>query len=119
MNTVRIALCLIVAGISSGATPQSRDSVPQLLRESRSGAAQFLERLGGELRREMETTGPMRSIIVCKFSAPEVASAISRQTGWRVSRVGLRTRNPSLGQPGVWEHRVLQEFDRRVAHALA
>ena len=30
-----------------------------------------------------------------------------------MSRVSLRTRNPALGQPDAWEHRVLVDFDRR------
>jgi hypothetical protein len=52
---------------------------------------------------------------VCRNIAPELAGQLSRETGWRVARVSLRTRNPLLGTPDAWEQRVLAEFDRRAA----
>jgi hypothetical protein len=103
-----------LAGGAAGAAAQSAGELRRLHEDGRKVAAQFVQQLGGELRREMEGTGPLRSIIVCKFSAPEVASSLSRMTGWRVSRVSLRTRNPALGQPDGWEHRVLVDFDQRI-----
>jgi hypothetical protein len=112
--TVRLAVVVLFAGVACGAAAQTVEELRRYQEEGRKVAAQFVQQLGGELRREMETTGPMRSIIVCKFSAPEVASSLSRMTGWRVSRVSLRTRNPALGQPDPWEYRVLGEFDQRV-----
>ncbi|MBI3374937.1 MAG: DUF3365 domain-containing protein [Betaproteobacteria bacterium] len=112
--TARLALFAVLAGVVAGAGAQSADELRRFYDDGRKVAAQFVQQLGGELRREMEATGPLRSIIVCKFSGPEVASSLSRMTGWRVSRVSLRTRNPALGQPDAWEHRVLVEFDQRV-----
>lgn len=112
--TARLALAAVLAGVVAGAVAQSAEELRRLYDDGRKVAAQFVQQLGGELRRELETTGPLRSIIVCKFSAPEVASSLSRMTGWRVSRVSLRTRNPALGQPDAWEHRVLVDFDQRV-----
>ena len=91
------------------------DDPKKMQDEGRRIAAEFVQMLGGELRREMEATGPLRSILVCKFYAPEVASALSRQTGWRVSRVSLKPRNPALGYADPWEQKVLMEFDQRVA----
>jgi Protein of unknown function (DUF3365) len=111
--TVRLAVLVLFAGAACGAAAQAVDELRRYNDEGRKVAAQFVQQLGGELRRELETTGPLRSIIVCKFSAPEVASSLSRMTGWRVSRVSLRTRNPALGQPDPWEYRVLGEFDQR------
>jgi len=109
------ALGAILAGVLSGAAAQAPEDMRRLLEDGRKVADQFVQQLGGELRREMELSGPLRSLIVCKFGAPEVASSLSRKTGWRVSRVSLRTRNPALGLPDAWEHRVLEEFDQRVA----
>lgn len=111
--TFRLALFAAFAGAAAGAVAQSGEDMRRYLEDGRKVAAQFVRELGGELRRELEATGPVRSIIVCKFSAPEIASSLSRVTGWRVSRVSLRTRNPALGQPDVWEHGVLADFDRR------
>ncbi len=103
---------VLVLALSSPAV-LGEDDTKKMQDEGRRIAAEFVKMLGGELRREMEATGPLRSILVCKFYAPEVASALSRQTGWRVSRVSLKQRNPALGYPDSWEQRVLMEFDQR------
>lgn len=103
------------AGAVSAVWAQAPDAQRRWMEDGRKVADQFVSQLGGELRRELELSGPLRGIIVCKFGAPEMASTLSRKTGWRVSRVSLQTRNPSLGLPDAWEHRVLTEFDQRVA----
>lgn len=110
-----VALGAVLAGVVTVAAGQATEDIRRLLEDGRKIADQFVQQLGGELRREMELSGPLRSLIVCKFGAPEVASSLSRKTGWRVSRVSLRTRNPALGLPDAWEHRVLKEFDQRLA----
>jgi Protein of unknown function (DUF3365) len=44
---------------------------------------------------------------------PEITPTISRRTGWRVTRVSLRPRNPALADADAWEQKVLLDFDRR------
>lgn len=83
--------------------------------EARKVSAQLLGQVRGELVKELERTGPVRAITVCKYSVPELSSNISRQTGWRVTRVALRPRNPALGHPDAWEQKVLLEFEKRLA----
>jgi len=106
-----VAAVLTAATALTGAA----DDLQKMSAEARQIALKFMQSLGGELRREMDASGPLRTILVCKFYAPEVASSLSRETGWRVSRVSLRTRNPALGYPDPWAQRVLAEFDRRAA----
>lgn len=89
--------------------------IRQLLEESRKVSARLLTNTGDELVRELKLTGPVRAIIVCKYSAPEVATALSRETGMRVTRVSLRPRNPAIGEPDVWEQSGLLEFEKRLA----
>ena len=67
------------------------------------------------MRAELAKGGPDGAVAVCKDIAPELAGRLSRETGWRVSRVSLKTRNPLLGSPDAWEQRGLEEFDRRAA----
>lgn len=86
-----------------------------LLDESRAVATQIVGQIRGDLVRELDRTGPVRAVTVCKYSVPEITSSISRQTGMRVTRVALRARNRSLGEPDVWEQRVLLDFENRVA----
>lgn len=40
---------------------------------------------------------------------------LSRERGWRVTRVGTRVRNPLLGKPDAWEQQVLAGFTERAA----
>lgn len=91
------------------------EAPPQLVEESRTAAGQLVQRVGGQLRKEMEFSGPLRSIMVCKYVSQEAAAEISRRNGWRVSRVSLKPRNPLTGVPDSWEQQTLLEFDRRVA----
>src|SRR5262245_26491535 len=86
-----------------------------LLSASRETAGQLIQQLGAQLRAELAKGGPEGAVVVCRTIAPELAGRLSRDTGWRVSRVSLKTRNPLLGAPDAWEQRGLVEFDRRVA----
>ncbi len=88
---------------------------PKLIEESRAAATQLMKRVGGELRREMEFSGPLRSIMVCKYVSQDAAAELSRKSGWRISRVSLKPRNPLTGVPDAWEQQTLVEFDRRAA----
>ena len=60
----------------------------------------LVAQIRGELTKELEFSGPLRGVIVCKYTVPEISSAMSRKTGWRVTRVALRPRNPALGSAG-------------------
>jgi Protein of unknown function (DUF3365) len=103
---VLLALCPLKAAA------QDTDA---LMAASREAAGQLAQQLGAQLRAELAKGGPEGAVAVCKTIAPELAGRLSRDTGWRVSRVSLKTRNPLLGSPDAWEQRRLEEFDRRVA----
>jgi hypothetical protein len=83
--------------------------------EAKKISTQIVGQVRGELLKELERTGPIRAIVVCKYSVPEITSNISRQTGMRVTRVSLRPRNRALGDPDPWEQKVLLDFEKRVA----
>ena len=76
----------------------------------------FLEELGEAMTREMTERGPVEAIIVCTKLAPDIAGRLSREHGWRVTRVGTRVRNPLLGMPDAWEQRVLAAFTERAVN---
>lgn len=111
----RSALGGLFLGIASGAFCSEEDQRSRYLEEARRVSSQVMNQIRTEMIREMERTGPIRSIVVCKYSAPEMTSGISRQTGFRVTRVSLRPRNRALGEPDAWEQQVLLDFERRVA----
>jgi len=82
---------------------------------ARKVARQFVQRLGGALKHELQKGDPTAAIEVCSKLAPSIASELSRRHGWRVTRVGTRVRNPLPGMPDVWEQRVLERFAKRLA----
>lgn len=111
----RLGTAGALAAAACVALAQSHPDFRQMQEEGRKVAAQFVQTLGGELRREMEASGPLRTVLICKYYAPEVTSSLSRQTGWRVTRVALKPRNPGLGYPDAWEQKVLMDFEARAA----
>jgi hypothetical protein len=82
---------------------------------ARALAGQLVQQLGGTLKAELAANGPEGAIGVCKDAAPAIAGTLSRQSGAKVARVSLRTRNAMLGSPDAWEQAVLAEFDKRAA----
>lgn len=78
-------------------------------------ATTLIRQFGEAMRREMAKGGPTEVVKVCADLAPELAGRLSREQGWRVTRVGTRVRNPLLGMPDVWEQQVLATFAERAA----
>jgi Protein of unknown function (DUF3365) len=92
------------------------DEIPKpALEEARKAATELVGSTRSELTKAIEQSGPLRAIVVCKYTVPEIASAVSRKYGARVTRVSLTPRNPSLGWGDAWEQKVLMDFDERVA----
>lgn len=105
---------LLFAAFSSMA--QAGDEAPRTaLDEARKAATELVSGVRSELLKAIEASGPLRAIVVCKYTTPEIASAISRKFGARVTRVSLTPRNPALGWGDAWEQKVLMDFDERVA----
>ena len=75
----------------------------------------FVTKLGGTMKKEMKSGGPMAAVKVCTEMAPKITAEISREKGWKVSRVGTRVRNPMLGMPDMWEQKVLAKFSERAS----
>jgi hypothetical protein len=85
------------------------------LEEARKASAELVASVRSELVKAIEASGPLRAIVVCKYTVPEISSAVSRKYGARVTRVSLTPRNPALGWGDAWEQKTLMAFDERVA----
>lgn len=97
------------------AAPGQENTVKKSTEESRKVALQVSQELRAQLIREMQLSGPLRSLLVCKYTCPEITSSQSRKSGWKVAAVSLKPRNSALGMPDAWEQQVLADFDRRAA----
>jgi hypothetical protein len=63
----------------------------------------------------MQEGGPTLAIESCATIAPTIADALAAESGWKVRRVSLKTRNASRADPDDWERAVLVQFDQRQA----
>lgn len=107
-------LAALLAGTQTRAVAADEDP-ERMTEEARKVATSLLQQIGGELKKEHDISGPLRSVIVCKYTAPEVSSSVSRKSGAAVKRVSLKVRNPVLGMADAWEQKVLLDFERRFA----
>jgi hypothetical protein len=115
MNMRFLLLGIAVVLAFSAAHAQNDDEdLKRMSEAARKVADQLVSEIRGEVVKEMERGGPLRSVVVCKYSVPEITSTLSRKSGMRVSRVTLKPRNPALGYADAWEQKVLMDFDRRV-----
>jgi hypothetical protein len=107
---------LAAAFLAAAAFAQSSDEAPRAaLEDARKATTELVAAVRGELLKAIETSGPLRAIVVCKYTVPEISSAVSRRFGARVTRVSLAPRGPALGWADAWEQKTLMAFDERVA----
>ncbi|HSJ47680.1 MAG TPA: DUF3365 domain-containing protein [Gammaproteobacteria bacterium] len=107
--------CLILLCALGMSAAQAGDDVEQRQQRAAAATKSLVQQLGGALKKEMEAGGPAQAIGVCRDLAPKIAGELSRENGWRVTRVGTRVRNPLLGTPDAWEQQVLKDFQVRAA----
>jgi hypothetical protein len=94
---------------------QSEEPPRAALDDARKASTELVTSVRSELLKAIEASGPLRAIVVCKYTVPEIASSVSRKYGARVTRVSLTPRNPSLGWGDAWEQKTLMAFDERAA----
>lgn len=107
--------CLILLCALGMSAAQAGDDVEQRQQRAAAATKSLAQQLGGALKKEMAAGGPAQAIGVCRDLAPKIAGELSRENGWRVTRVGTRVRNPLLGTPDAWEQQVLKDFQVRAA----
>jgi Protein of unknown function (DUF3365) len=101
----------ILAGCASG---PSAEQQAVMVGDARKAAGSLIQQLGGELKQAMSTEGPEGAISVCKVKAPQIAAAVSRQSGFDVKRVSPKNRNPN-GAPDAWEAQAQTTLEKRLA----
>jgi hypothetical protein len=104
-----LAACVSMASANAEEPPRAA------LDDARKASTELVTNVRGELLKAIEASGPLRALVVCKYTVPEIASAVSRKYGARVTRVSLTPRNPALGWGDAWEQKTLMSFDERIA----
>ncbi len=109
------SLSLLIAALFAAGHAFAADVPAADVQPLKAAVGALAGQLGAELKKELSTGTPESAIAVCKDAAPRIAGEISRQTGMKVTRVSLKTRNPMLGSPDAWEQAALQALDARFA----
>ncbi len=99
-------LCLLVMN-QAFADPAQYDD------ESRKATQELFQQIGAGLNKTLSASGPVAAISVCGELAPKIANQMSLKSGWKITRVGTRVRNPMIGSPDAWEQSTLAEFEKR------
>jgi hypothetical protein len=107
-SSALLCAVLLLAGIAYG-----DESLSSRETAARKTVMNFMQELVSALQKEMAAGGPAGAVGVCSDLAPSIAGKISRETGWRVTRVSTKVRNPLLGMPDAWEQKVLLDFEKQ------
>lgn len=83
--------------------------------DSRQIAEALVRDLSAALQKQLADSGAAGAITVCKDLAPKLLRERSLSSGFRVTRVSLKVRNPLTGTPDAWEQAVLLDLDKRAA----
>lgn len=106
-----LALPALLAGCASGPSAEQQAA---LVADARKATGTLVQRLGGELKAALGEKGPDGAIGVCKERAPLIATEVSKQTGFTVTRVSPKNRNPA-GVPDAWEAEAQAGLEKRLA----
>ena len=90
----------------------------QLTQNSRAAAKALGGELKGVLQASMKANGPVKSLSVCRETAPAIASKVSASKELEVGRTSLKYRNAN-NKPDAWETKVLENFEQRKANGEA
>lgn len=104
-------LTLFITTAPAFATEIADEAQARYQEESRKIAQEFMQTLGGTLKKQLEAGSAESAIGVCKQVAPALAAEYSKD-GRVVKRVSLKARNNVQGTPDVWEKEVLEGFDQ-------
>jgi hypothetical protein len=108
---MRSILMLLISSAPVLATETADEAQVRYQEESRNIAKEFMQTLGGTLKKQLATGGAESAVSVCKQVAPALAAEYTKD-GRVVKRVSLKMRNKLQGTPDVWEKKVLEDFDQ-------
>lgn len=108
MNKFLLATAMLAATVA-----HANDEA--LLADARKVTMTLAPKLMAVLQQELAKSGAEGAIPVCKDMAPVMAAEVSQQTGWKIKRASLKTRNEARGTPDAWEKAALEDFEKRAA----
>lgn len=108
-------LLWLAAGMAQAQSAPPNGIDTSLVQSTRAIAGDLVGQLGKKLKTALATEGPEAAVSVCKEAAPSIARQLSAANDARVTRVGTRVRNQSMGVPNHWQTEALTRFEARLA----
>ncbi len=116
MNSPRLAAgfaaLLALSACAREAAPDEAPA-PELTETARAATGALGERLKARLVETIAGEGPIAAVAVCNLEAPEIAGAVSAETGMQVGRTALRLRNPD-NAPDAFERAAMEMFREKL-----
>lgn len=106
---------LLLSALFTLSMPALADNLDKYREESRAVVGPFMQQLMAENKKAVTEGGPESAVKVCKDIAPKMAGDLSRQQGWKLTRVSNKVRNPLLGTPDEWEQKALKKLEKQLA----
>jgi hypothetical protein len=115
LQTSAVMLSSLIAMHTFAAGDTANSSNPAYTDEQQAMALaqQFAAQLKPKLQGAISTGGPVYAIDVCATEAPNIAAELSAQSGWKITRVSSRNRNPNA-VPDAWEAVAITTFERQL-----
>lgn len=111
MRNYRLAGLLLLASSSIAyADMPANPSEQDMLADARKLSVEFVQKLGGVLKQQLESGGAESALGVCKEVAPAMSAQYSNDNRI-VKRVSLKPRNSTIGIADAWEADQLKQFD--------
>lgn len=106
---VLAAICAAMAAAASAADKAALADEGKALMMQYGGALQT------ELKAAIQARGPAHAIDVCNLRAPQIAAAVSAESGWSIGRSSHKLRNVQGNAPDAYTAAAIDDFLARQA----
>tara|TARA_R110002072_G_scaffold208290_5_gene365769 strand:+ start:88 stop:675 length:588 start_codon:yes stop_codon:yes gene_type:complete len=103
-----VSFCFLI----SNSAVYAQEDISFQVEEAREITQKFQKTLKRELQSAIQAGGLKKAVDVCHIRAPEIAGQMSAETGWRIGRTSLKTRNEN-NAPTMQESDILEQFENR------
>lgn len=76
-------------------------------------SAALLQKLGGEVKSNMQSNGPVKTLEFCALNALSLTDQVARETGTQIKRLSLKNRNPANFAAGE-DKKLLEKWETMV-----
>ncbi len=112
MSVSNVLACVLMSICSANAFADQQFEARQAA--AKEALNEVISELTARQKEAVEADGLDGAMKMCQEIAPGVLNRASIKTGWRITRVGTRARNPRTGLPDEWEREGFEQFERRV-----